>query len=468
MKFIFAYLLLLCGFGCSTTYTQQAIMGDFAALGGQQLKLMGYNGFETYVIDSARADKQGRFVLSFGEADYGMGSLMAADGQAYVLILAPNEKLKLKGESLALPQSIKIISGKQNQLFETYASEHVRREQARSAWDYLDKIYRQDSLFTVNQTARQAIEAEIVRITQEDENFLNQPDPNTYVSWFLPLRKLVSSVPTIAQYRTHEIPAALAAFRSMDYTDLRLYKSGLLRETIEAHYWLIENSGHSLDSVFIEMNTSIDYMVDNLVADEQKLNEITDYLFKLLESRSLFTSAEYLALKVLNEVSCTINADLAAQLESYRAMKKGNTAPDFEFKGDIVAPAYDEASLPAKLSDLKSDYTLVVFGAGWCPKCTEELAEIAKTYTNWKAIGVEVVFVSLDEDKKLYQSFTQSFPFISVCDYKKWESPTANAYHVFGVPTMFLLDKNRKILLRPDSAKQMDAWVDWFLVQGNS
>ncbi len=154
---------------------------------------------------------------------------------------------------------------------------------------------------------------------------------------FLPVRKLVSSVSTIAQYRTEEIPDAIAAFRQMDYTDSRLWKSGLLRETIEAHFWLIENSGRSLDSVFVEMNISIDHMINNLQSDEKKLNEVTDYLFRLLEQRSLFNSSEYLALKVLNEVSCTIDNNLAAQLESYRAMKIGNTAPDFVFPQDYFA-----------------------------------------------------------------------------------------------------------------------------------
>jgi hypothetical protein len=38
---------------------------------------------------------------------------------------------------------------------------------------------------------------------------------------------------------------------------------------------------------------------------------------------------------------------------------------------------------------------------------------------------------------------------------------------VFGTPTLFLLDKKREILLRPLSVKQVDAWVDWVLIQGN-
>jgi hypothetical protein len=66
-----------------------------------------------------------------------------------------------------------------------------------------------------------------------------------------------------------------------------------------------------------------------------------------------------------------------------------------------------------------------------------------------------------------FTEFAKSFPFLSYSDLKKWQSPIANDYYVFGTPTMFLLDKKRTILLRPNSVKQTDAWVDWFLIQGN-
>jgi len=77
---------------------------------------------------------------------------------------------------------------------------------------------------------------------------------------------------------------------------------------------LIENSGRSSDSVYIEMNKSIDILIENLLLDEKKLNEITEHLFKVLEKRSLFNASEYLALKLLNEQGRTINNDFAAQL----------------------------------------------------------------------------------------------------------------------------------------------------------
>jgi thiol-disulfide isomerase/thioredoxin len=344
--------------------------------------------------------------------------------------------------------------------FEQYAKEHPKREQALSAWGYLEKIYTLDSLFSSQKIPSQAIQDEKYRIKKEDLAFLSSLPNDSYVKWFLPIRKLVSSVSTIAQYRSEEIPETINAFRNLDYTDPRLYKSGLFKDAIENHFWLLENSGKSLDNVFEEMKLSIDVMMTKLVTNEKIFNEVTDYLFDLLEKHSLFQASEYLALKVLNEGSCTINNDLANQLETYRAMKKGNIAPDMVFdKSNFIHPN----KLLNKLSDVKSKYTVVVFGASWCPKCKEELPEITKLYNKWKLKGVEVVFIALEEDKKAFMDYAKVFPFPSYSDNKKWDSKIVKDYYVFSTPTIFLLDNKREIILRPNSVKQMDAWVDWYL-----
>ena len=90
-----------------------------------------------------------------------------------------------------------------------------------------------------------------------------------------------------------------------------------------------------------------------------------------------------------------------------------------------------------------------------------------ENYSNWKAQDLGVLFVSLDNSKESFFDFTGNLPFISISDYQGWNSPIAKNYYVFGTPTMYLLEKNRKIILRPNSLKQMEAWVDWYLVKGN-
>lgn len=460
------YILQLIAIFILNGLSGQIISGDLAQLANQEIRLEGFSGLKTYPIAKTKLDKKGSFKLKYTLSDYGVGYLISSDNKPFFVILS-GEDIRIKGEALSLSETIKIIDGEENKFFEQYATEHPRREQALSAWNYLNKIYNSDSLFSVQDTPREAIFKEKRRIKAEDSTFLANLPKESYVKWYLPTRKLVSNVSTVAQHQTEQIPATIEAFRGLDYTDDRLYKSGLFKDAIESHFWLIENSGRPLDSVFFEMQISIDAMIENLVMDEKKLNEVTDYLFDLLERHSLFKASEYLAVKLLNEESCTLDDDLAKQLETYRAMKKGNTAPDIEFKDDIIAPGYSKKELPNKLSKLNNNYTLVVFGASWCPKCAEELPEIAKHYAKWKKEEVEVVFVSLDDDKNTFKSFANDFPYISICDYKKWKSPIVDEYYVFATPTMFLLDSDLEILLRPKSVKQMNAWVDWYLVEGN-
>lgn len=437
----------------------QNISGKLIQSTNKTILLQGFNGVKNYTVASSSIDAVGNFTLSYSANDFGVGALQIENEKPFFVILC-GEDIQLRGNALNELQTIRVLKGNENQYFEQYAQEQPKREQALSAWEYLERVYIQDSFFAKQTKPIAAIQQEQERLRKEEKQFLAALPANSYVHWFLPVRKLVSSVSVVAQYRSDEIPATLAAFRALDYTDNRLYKSGLFKDAIDNHFWLLENCGKPLDSVFVEMKISIDAMMNNLIKDEKKLNEVTDYLFDLLERHSLFQASEYLALKVLNDVSCTLNNDLAKQLETYRTMKKGNTAPD------MVLPAANKLQVP-KLSDIKSAYTLVVFGAGWCHKCTEEIPAIAKNYNKWKAQGVEVLFVSLDDDKLSFETFTKDLPFLSICDYKKWEGENVKNYYVFGTPTIFLLDNKRKILLRPNSVQQMDAWVDWYLVQGN-
>jgi len=305
-------------------YTQ-SITGHLSLLANQDIKLEGFNGLKTCNISSTTVDTYGYFRLHYSKADRGVGYLVSADEKPVFIILS-GEDIDLKGDALSKTETLQTTEGQENIWFEKYAKEHPKREQALSAWDYLEKMYKQDSLFSVQEAPKNAIIAEKKRIKTEDSAFLASLPKDSYVSWFLPTRKLVSSVSVVAQYRPEEFPATIASFRSIDYTDHRLYKSGLFKDAIESHFWLLENSGRSLDSVSIEMKISIDAMITKLVKDEKKLNEVSDYLFALLERHSLFQASEYLALKVLNEVSCTIDNNLARQLETYRAMKKGNIA----------------------------------------------------------------------------------------------------------------------------------------------
>jgi thiol-disulfide isomerase/thioredoxin len=450
----------------------QTITGRLSEMPGQRIRLEGFAGFKTYTILETQTDSIGQFMLTFGRADHGMAYLLAEDEKPLLIILN-EENVEISGQTLGRPESIKVLHGKENQVFERFAQEHPKREQALSAWRYLERLYTQDPVFTPQLDSRAVIDREMKRISQEDHDFIDRLPADSYTRWYLPVRRLVGSTSSLAQHQVEEIPAALAAFRRLNYADNRLYKSGLYKESLENHFWLIENSGRSIDSVFLEMQRSIDSLLPGLSAHEERFNQVVDFLFDLLERHSHFAASEYLAISVLNQTRCTLNGDLARQLETYRAMKKGNIAPDIIFGDHIRLPLdrqNDQTTIqvqPKRLSEVKAKYYAVAFGASWCPKCRSELPELLGAYSKWKSHGLEVIYISLDDRKEDFEKFTIDWPFSSYCDYQKWESRAAVDYYVYATPSLFLLNENRQILLRPQSVKQLDAWVDWYLARAN-
>ena len=145
-------------------------------------------------------------------------------------------------------------------------------------------------------------------------------------------------------------------------------------------------------------------------------------------------------------------------------MKIGNIAPDISFEGDVYKSGTSDLNYK-HLSDIKSEFKLIIFGASWCPKCNEEISLIPKLYSKWKMAGIEVIFVSLDSEAKEFDRFVKTFPFFCTSDFKKWDSKAAKDYHIFATPTMFLLNSNHEILLRPNNVKQVEEWINMKLTK---
>lgn len=54
---------------------------------------------------------------------------------------------------------------------------------------------------------------------------------------------------------------------------------------------------------------------------------------------------------------------------------------------------------------------------------------------------------------------------ITTCDLKGWEGQSARDYCVFATPTIYLLDADNKILVKPLSPGQTKAWLDMLRVR---
>ena len=256
-----------------------------------------------------------------------------------------------------------------------------------------------------------------------------------------------------------EIQSSINIFKNINFSDPQLYSSGLVFSIIERQFWALQKSGLDEATKLRELNSSVDIILDSVKKNEKLYNDLTKYLFQYFEKYSLFTASEYIALKALNQKEVTLNSALVNKLESYRKMRVGNMAPNFELVGDVFKNGVAVKNT-IRLADINTKYKLIIFGGSWCSQCRAEMIQLLPRYNNWKSKGLEVVFISLDTDKKEFENFTAPFPFYSACDYKKWDTQAAKDYYVSSSPTIFLLDSKNKIILRPPTVASLDSWLD--------
>ena len=118
---------------------------------------------------------------------------------------------------------------------------------------------------------------------------------------------------------------------------------------------------------------------------------------------------------------------------------------------DKPAPDFSALTLDGRtvsLADFRGQKKVVVsFWASWCGPCRLEMPSLVQFYkTNHRdASDFEILAVSIDDDPKAAADFATAmklnFPVLVDPDKK-----IANAYQVEGIPTMFVIDKDGKVI----------------------
>ena len=113
---------------------------------------------------------------------------------------------------------------------------------------------------------------------------------------------------------------------------------------------------------------------------------------------------------------------------------------------DLTFPAVDGSNFD--LTDLRGKVVLLDFWATWCPPCVEEVPELVAVYEKFREQGFEIVGISLDENKAAFDQFTaeNKMTWPQFFDGKGWENELAKRFGIQSVPTMWLLDREGKLL----------------------
>jgi thiol-disulfide isomerase/thioredoxin len=141
-------------------------------------------------------------------------------------------------------------------------------------------------------------------------------------------------------------------------------------------------------------------------------------------------------------------------VESYRKMAPGKIAPDIiteDINGNLIA-----------LSESEHKYTMVLFWASWCPHCKSMIPELKEWYKKNTEIDLEIMAISIDTARTEWQKTVteNQLPWINCNEPSGWDGKAAVGYNLYATPTMFILDRERKILAKPVTFYEFSLDVD--------
>lgn len=109
----------------------------------------------------------------------------------------------------------------------------------------------------------------------------------------------------------------------------------------------------------------------------------------------------------------------------------------------------------------KHNITIIDFWASWCGPCLAEIPHLVKLYSETQSKGVQIIGISLDEDKADWQEAIKSndMKWLQLSDLKGWEGIPTKQYGVTSIPFTVIVNSRGEILATGLRGEELSQFV---------
>lgn len=361
-----------------------------------------------------------------------------------------SENIRLEADHNKLVGTMKVLSSKENEVFYAFLNK---------LYPYKDKFFLLGSLldqYSQSDPFYAALSDEFINVQQnysKDCSDLMQKYPKSLSASVLQSNLTPIIQPSIRGvhlknfYKEHY-------FDLTSFADERLINSQVYTGKILEFLGFYGDPGLSSEEQESEYIKAVDIIMDKASINPRVYDFVLNYLIDGFDELKMEKVLVHLGENYV-EGGCETDSKklMEKRLEGYKKMAAGKNAPD------IIM--LDNKGKQVRLYDLKNEYVLVLFWASWCPHCTKMLPQIKKWYVS-RPLDLEIFSVSIDTSRFEWEEalMMNNYPWINTCTFAGWDGKAAKDYNIYATPTMFLLDRERKIIAKPLTYREFKREID--------
>jgi peroxiredoxin len=313
----------------------------------------------------------------------------------------------------------------------------------------------------VTQLEKNRIDSQLKQLNIDVENYQNDLKATYKNTFFERLIILMQPPPKPIISDKINKPSTYHYYKNNFWNSINITDPGLLRTPI-----LNAKINDYLDNVIMQQSDSVIKEVDQLIAKASSSKEAFRYVLITLINKyesSPVIDFDKVFVHLIEKYYLTGQADAWTSKETRDQLQRrvDMIKPNFLGKNAPELILRDTLGNKINLRDIDAKFTILYFYDPDCSHCKKKTPMLYEMYPNLVAKGVEILAICTATDEKKWKDFIikEDLGWINLADLES-KTDVKYYYDIQSIPTIYILDKNKKIILKKISAEKIPPIID--------
>lgn len=424
-------------------------------LAGKTAYLANFYGQTSFTPrDTATADAEGKLIFDGAKELPGGLYMIVVDSKPVLQLVIGEQRFSIEADTVNVIESMKVTGSPENELFYGYQK-------------FLSKKYGEIRALQKKGGSDAEVAAGQKEVEEYRKAFIAKNANTLTVKLFKAAEEPeIPEAPKLANgrpdssfvfnyYRNH-------FFDGFDFSDGRLEYTPFLQSKIDRY--MKELTVQTVDSLI----PAADFIVNKAKANKDILRYTIWYITNQYEEQK----------KVLNTDGLFIHMAEKYWLSGIMPVSDSSTLTSMRDRVKILKPLLAGKVLPnvtlkdtlgrlQALHNVKAEYTIAFFYDPECGHCRESAPALKKFYDKNKAKGVQIYAVAISKSEVLWKKFIREFKLQGLLNVYGPSAPVdyKKKYDVYSTPTVYMLDKDKKILARRLPVEDLEGYFNFLMQQ---